>query len=234
MWRQGEAVHLTPKVWAVLRALTAQPGQFVPKAALLEAVWPDAVVSEAVLTECIRVLRQAFGETARAPRWIQTVHRRGYRFLGPVPEPVLDARGRLRRPGVASGRPLRSALARRAGVTRPCPPRRRPSLDARRSWRSCTSGWRRHGVARARWCLSPESRGWGRPRWSRPSWQRWQRWAGCGSRRGSVLNSMAREKPTCRSWRRSDGCVVRLGVRPPGGAGTPGSHVARPDARPAE
>ena len=93
VWRQGEAVHLTPKVWAVLRALTAQPGQLVSKATLLEAVWPEAVVSEAVLTECIRVLRQAFGETAQAPHWIQTVHRRGYRFLGPVPEPVLDVRG---------------------------------------------------------------------------------------------------------------------------------------------
>src|SRR5262245_39976230 len=85
VWRGGEAVHLTPKAFAVLRTLTARAGQLVLKVDLLEAVWPEAVVSEAVLTECIRELRQALGETARVPRWIQTVHRRGYRFLGPAP-----------------------------------------------------------------------------------------------------------------------------------------------------
>jgi hypothetical protein len=55
-----------------------QAGQLVTKEALLQAVWPDTVVSEGVLTTCIGELREELGETAQAPRFIQTVHRRGY------------------------------------------------------------------------------------------------------------------------------------------------------------
>ncbi|MCI0673822.1 MAG: AAA family ATPase, partial [Myxococcaceae bacterium] len=78
-------VRLPPKVFAVLRLLVAQPGQLVTKEVLLQAVWPEAVVSEAVLTTCIAELRKILGETAQAPRFIQTVHRRGYRFVGHLP-----------------------------------------------------------------------------------------------------------------------------------------------------
>jgi predicted ATPase len=72
-------------VFAVLRLLVAQTGQLVTKEALLQAVWPDTVVSEAVLTTCIGELRKVLGDTAQAPRFIQTVHRRGYRFIGHLP-----------------------------------------------------------------------------------------------------------------------------------------------------
>ena len=78
-------VRLPPKVFAVLRLLVAQAGQLVTKEVLLQAVWPEAVVSEAVLTSCIGELRKMLGETAQAPRFIQTVHRRGYRFIGHLP-----------------------------------------------------------------------------------------------------------------------------------------------------
>jgi predicted ATPase len=78
-------VRLPPKVFGVLRLLVAQTGQLVTKETLLQAVWPEAVVSEAVLTTCVGELRRVLGETAQAPRFIQTVHRRGYRFIGHIP-----------------------------------------------------------------------------------------------------------------------------------------------------
>ena len=85
VWHGEAMVRLPPKVFAVLRLLVAQAGQLVTKEALMEAVWPDAVVSDAVLTSCIGELRKVLGETAHAPRFIQTVHRRGYRFIGHLP-----------------------------------------------------------------------------------------------------------------------------------------------------
>jgi DNA-binding winged helix-turn-helix (wHTH) protein/predicted ATPase len=85
LWHGSEMVGLPPKILAVLRLLAAQPGQLVTKEALLEAVWPETVVGEAVLTTCIAELRRVFGETAQTPRFIQTVHRRGYRFIGHLP-----------------------------------------------------------------------------------------------------------------------------------------------------
>ena len=76
---------LPPKAFAVLRLLMAQAGQLVTKEALLQAVWQETVVSEAVLTNCIGVVRKALRDTPQAPRFIQTVHRRGYRFIGHLP-----------------------------------------------------------------------------------------------------------------------------------------------------
>jgi hypothetical protein len=56
----------------------------VTKAALLEAVWSDAVVTEGVLKTCLGQIRQALGARAKTPRYIATVHRQGYRFIAPV------------------------------------------------------------------------------------------------------------------------------------------------------
>src|SRR5262245_49239419 len=82
VWQGDVMVHLPPKTLAVLHLLMEQVGQLVTKDALLEAVWPEAVVSDAVLTVCIGELRKALRDSAQAPRFIQTVHRRGYRFIG--------------------------------------------------------------------------------------------------------------------------------------------------------
>jgi predicted ATPase/DNA-binding winged helix-turn-helix (wHTH) protein len=84
VWRDTHALRLSPKACAVLQMLVAQPGQVVAKGTLLEGVWPDVAVSEAVLAVCVGELRRAFGDTARAPHFIETVHRRGYRFIAPV------------------------------------------------------------------------------------------------------------------------------------------------------
>jgi predicted ATPase/DNA-binding winged helix-turn-helix (wHTH) protein len=84
LWCGHEAIPLPPKTFAVLCCLVTQAGQLVTKEALLEAVWPQAVVSEAVVTVAMRTLRRVLGDPARTPRFIETVHGRGYRFIAPV------------------------------------------------------------------------------------------------------------------------------------------------------
>jgi DNA-binding winged helix-turn-helix (wHTH) protein/tetratricopeptide (TPR) repeat protein len=87
--RRGTRVlPLTRKACAVLQYLVTHPGQLVTKDALLAAVWPETVVSEGVLTNCIAELRQALGDQAQRPRYIATVHRQGYRFIAPLSLPA--------------------------------------------------------------------------------------------------------------------------------------------------
>ena len=79
--RGSQIVKLTPKALALLRFFLTQPGQVVTKEELFRTVWPDTVVSDAALTACILELRQALRDNARTPRYIETVHRRGFRFI---------------------------------------------------------------------------------------------------------------------------------------------------------
>lgn len=82
--RGPEAVALRPKVFAVLKYLLNHPGQLITKQQLLDAVWPDTYVGDAVLKDSIRQLREALGDDVKSPRFIETAHRRGYRFIGQV------------------------------------------------------------------------------------------------------------------------------------------------------
>jgi predicted ATPase/DNA-binding winged helix-turn-helix (wHTH) protein len=84
LWRKHEAIRLSHKAFAALRCLASHPGQLVTKDDLLATVWPETVVSEGVLTTAVRELRQALADQARTPRFIETVHGRGYRFIAPV------------------------------------------------------------------------------------------------------------------------------------------------------
>ncbi|MBI3798745.1 MAG: AAA family ATPase, partial [Deltaproteobacteria bacterium] len=84
LWRGRQPITLTPKAFAVLCHLVEHAGQLVTKDALLTAVWPEIYVSEGVLSECVREIRKALGDTPQAPRFIQTAHRRGYRFIRKV------------------------------------------------------------------------------------------------------------------------------------------------------
>ncbi len=77
---RGRDVHLSPKSLAVLYALVQRPDRIVTKAELFDLVWPRSAVSDAALSSCIREIRVALGERAGKPRYIETVHRRGYRL----------------------------------------------------------------------------------------------------------------------------------------------------------
>jgi TolB-like protein/Tfp pilus assembly protein PilF len=72
----------------VLLCLAQHPGETRSKEQLLEAVWPNTVVTEDVLKRCIAELRRAFNDDARDPRVIETISKRGYRLLAPVSAPA--------------------------------------------------------------------------------------------------------------------------------------------------
>lgn len=86
LWRDGEPVLLTSKVFETLLALLESRGETLDKDALLSRVWPDTVVEEKNLTVNISTLRKALGENPREHRYIVTVPGRGYRFVADVQE----------------------------------------------------------------------------------------------------------------------------------------------------
>lgn len=79
--RDGERIRVTPKVVDTLLVLLRHAGEVVPKDQLIAEVWPDVVVVESGLTRNLSVLRQALREDESGIRYIETVPRRGYRFI---------------------------------------------------------------------------------------------------------------------------------------------------------
>src|SRR5690349_5380390 len=79
--QDGKVIPLAPTPFAVLCALARQPGTLITKDALLDEVWGHQFVSESVLKTVIRKLRAVLNDDARQPRFIETVSRRGYRFI---------------------------------------------------------------------------------------------------------------------------------------------------------
>lgn len=84
--RDQEIVQLTPKVFDILLALVESSGQVISKDSLMKRVWPDSFVEEGNLTQNISLLRKALGEGQNGHQYIETVARRGYRFVAPVYE----------------------------------------------------------------------------------------------------------------------------------------------------
>jgi DNA-binding winged helix-turn-helix (wHTH) protein/tetratricopeptide (TPR) repeat protein len=82
--RGDRQVALTPKAFETLAVLLERPGEVLPKEQLLERVWPDTFVEEGILTQNIYTLRKALQEAGGMGSYIETVPRRGYRFVGPV------------------------------------------------------------------------------------------------------------------------------------------------------
>ena len=80
--RAGEPVALAPKPFAVLCALTRKPDKLVTKNELLDAVWGHRFVTESVLKTAISEVRAALDDDPKQPRYIETVWRHGYRFIG--------------------------------------------------------------------------------------------------------------------------------------------------------
>jgi DNA-binding winged helix-turn-helix (wHTH) protein/type II secretory pathway predicted ATPase ExeA len=96
--RGAEVLPLRPKSFAVLQYLVEHAGQLITKDALLEAVWPDTIVTEALVKDSVFELRKALGDEAKAARVIETVHRRGYRFIAPLSSLSPVSRSRLHVP----------------------------------------------------------------------------------------------------------------------------------------
>src|SRR3984893_10441943 len=91
LWRvdagNEERVRLTPKAFAVLRYLAEHSGRLVTQDELLNALWPDTFVQPEFLKSHILDVRGALGDSAKNPRFIETLPKRGYQFIAPVRDP---------------------------------------------------------------------------------------------------------------------------------------------------
>jgi DNA-binding winged helix-turn-helix (wHTH) protein len=99
----GEPIALAPKPFAVLCALARTPGSLVTKNALLDLIWGHRFVTESVLKTAISEVRAALGDDPKQPRYIETVSRRGYRFIA-VPVGALSQRVPAIERNVSAGR----------------------------------------------------------------------------------------------------------------------------------
>ena len=142
----GKAVALAPTPFAVLCALARQPGALLTKNALLDEVWGHQFVSDSVLKTVISELRTALDDDARQPRFIETVSRRGYRFIAAAGRDPRYAAGSSQRVAHSRRRIAvvhRSRGSARAAAAAPGTPR---------------------AAASARWSGLPASRASARPR----------------------------------------------------------------------
>src|SRR5215470_20057893 len=86
VWRGAARLSLVPKAFAVLDYLIANRSRLVTKEEILAAIWADTYVTDSVLKVCIREIRKALDDDPATPRFIETLHRRGYRFIADVHE----------------------------------------------------------------------------------------------------------------------------------------------------
>ncbi len=89
--RNGAPLPLTPKAFETLLVLIRNSGHLMLKQELMQAVWPDSFVEEANLSQNISMLRKALGDSVQESRYIVTVPGRGYRFIGELKQPSLQA-----------------------------------------------------------------------------------------------------------------------------------------------
>lgn len=140
LFRESRPVPLPQRVCAVLRCLLENAGDVVEKDAFFEIVWRDALVGEDSLSKAISLLRNALGDSPHDPDYIQTVPRRGYRFIAPV---RIVSEGATPNPALTSSR---ISSADPTHDLAPAPDRQGPRSPLPRL---VTAGGQ--SVARARW-----------------------------------------------------------------------------------
>jgi DNA-binding winged helix-turn-helix (wHTH) protein len=89
--RDGAMVALSPKLVQVLACLAEARGELVTRELLLERFWPEVFVTDNTLTRAVADIRKALGDDAGTPRYVQTMARRGYRFVAPVSDETAPA-----------------------------------------------------------------------------------------------------------------------------------------------
>ena len=108
--RAGDNVSLTPKAIEILLMLVVNAGHLVEKDQLLKEVWPDTFVEESNLSQNIFILRRALGDERAGPRYIETVVRRGYRFVATVGVVDRDENPEIHVPAEAAQRAVVAVL----------------------------------------------------------------------------------------------------------------------------
>src|SRR6266481_10184882 len=86
LWRGEERLQITPKAFDVLCYMVEKAGNLVTQGELLGALWPETYVNPEVLRKYILEIRRVLGDRAGKPVFIETVTKRGYRFVAPVTE----------------------------------------------------------------------------------------------------------------------------------------------------
>lgn len=102
--RDGQEIQLRPKLYAVLRYLIEHPNRLLTHRELLSEVWSGVYVSPEIIKSYVRDLRKLLDDDARAPRFIETKHGRGYRFIGKIEVLTRRQESRLRSDSVVRSR----------------------------------------------------------------------------------------------------------------------------------
>src|SRR6266404_5664915 len=112
--RDGKPVEVTAKVFDLLVIMVENQGKLMEKSQLLEALWPDSFVEEVNLSVNMSALRRALGESASQPQFIETIPKRGYRFIGAVKSQIVPEGEPVAGPDIqpaSASLPNQSALA---------------------------------------------------------------------------------------------------------------------------
>lgn len=112
LFSQGKVVPLVPKALEMLLLLVENRGKVLEKQELLESLWPGSIVEEANLSQTIYLLRRALGEGSDGQQYVETIPKRGYRFVAPVEESLEET---ARQPEqslqpAATGKPSRKTI----------------------------------------------------------------------------------------------------------------------------
>src|SRR5215469_9314486 len=98
LWRGETRVPIMPKPFAVLRYLVEHAGRLVSQEELLAAIWPDTHVQPDILRRYILEVRRALGDEAETPSFIETLPKRGYRFIAPTSQSLPATDTHVREP----------------------------------------------------------------------------------------------------------------------------------------
>src|SRR5262245_63529093 len=112
VWHSDRRLLLEPKAFDVLRFLIEHRERLVTKDELLDAVWCDTFVTPNALTRVVAQLRKAIGDDAQEARYIETVTKRGYRFIAPV-DVESNAETTTGTPNPLDGTPMATPSSRR-------------------------------------------------------------------------------------------------------------------------
>jgi len=122
--RDGQVVPLEPKVFNLLRVLVQNDGRLLQKEELIKEVWPDSFVEEGNLNRNIAILRKALGEQSSGKPYIETVPKRGYRFVASVKEIAGNGSGTMNTEPVDQESQAKGSDLLQAGLERDLGPRK--------------------------------------------------------------------------------------------------------------
>lgn len=140
LWRDEKAVALAPKALEMLLLLVENSGSLLEKRELMEQLWPGQMVEEANLSQTVYLLRRVLSEGADGQQYIETIPRRGYKFVAPVTESLEETAA----PGVQEG--AKNGEAGRGGAAGEREEERGPIEREERAAAASNRDWRRRAA----------------------------------------------------------------------------------------